>query len=136
LLGMMFGYSKRQWAPVDLSVKSENRATQQGTYLFGLVSVLDCLLLGVRPYWGREPAPLHVTLVNQQRKHLWRSLLPLLTGRGHQLKPQQGYHSYNTHALEFLIDDEYIVDGELYQSSIKNGALRITATDPVTFLII
>ncbi len=136
LLGMILGRNKQQWAPVNLSTSQTNGTMQHGTYLFGLISALDCLLLGIRPYWGKEQAPLHVTMVDQKRKHLWRSLWPLLSGRGHKLKPQHGYYSYNTKSLEFLMDDEYIIDGELYQATTANGPLRITATDPVTFLVV
>jgi len=136
LFGMILGKHQSEWAPVELSTTEANGETRKKTYLFALVSALDCLLLDIRPYWGTENAPLHVTLVDQQRKRLWRSLWPLLSGRGHTLNEQDGYHSHNTHAVEFLMDDEYIIDGELYQASSQNGPLRISATEPVTFLVI
>lgn len=136
LLGMLFGKHQSEWAPVELSTAETNGETHKKTYLLALISALDCLLLGIRPYWGKEQAPLHVTMVDQQRKHLWRSLWPLLSGRGHTLKEQDGYYSHNTNAIELLMDDEYIVDGELYQASSQNGPLRISATNPVTFLVI
>ena len=136
LIGMLFGKHQSEWAPVELLTTEPNGETHKETYLFALVSALDCLLLDMRPYWGTEQAPLHVTMVDQQRKRLWRSLWPLLSGRGHTLKEQDGYHSHNTHTVEFLMDDEYIVDGELYQASSQNGPLRISATEPVTFLVV
>lgn len=136
LFGMILGKHQSEWAPVELSTTEANGETHKKTYLFALVSALDCLLLDIRPYWGTAQAPLHVTMVDQQRKRLWRSLWPLLSGRGHTLKEQDGYHSHNTHTVEFLMDDEYIVDGELYQASSQNGPLRISATEPVTFLIV
>ena len=136
LFGMILGKHQSEWAPVELSTMETDGETRKKTYLFALVSALDCLLLDIRPYWGTEHAPLHVTLVDQQRKRLWRSLWPLLSGRGHTLKEQDGYHSHNTQAIEFLIDDEYIVDGELYQASSQNGPILISATEPVTFLVI
>jgi hypothetical protein len=58
----------------------------------------------------------------------------VLKGRGHILKEQDGYFSCNTHTLEVLMDDEYIVDGESYSVASKNGPLRISAAGPVTFL--
>lgn len=136
LAGLILGKKQSRWASVDLSIDQSGNGMQRDCYMLGLVSALDHLLLGMRPYWGQESAPLHVTMVKQQRKHLWRSLWPILSGRGHHLKQQDGYYSYNTQALELMINDEFIVDGELYQSSMENGPLRITATDPVTFLVI
>ena len=90
----------------------------------------------MRPYWGREQEPLHVTFVRQQRERPLRSLLQLLSGRGNGLKEQDGYHSCNTNVLELLINDDYIVDGESYRATVQNGPLRITAAGPVTFLIV
>ena len=40
----------------------------------------------------------------------------------------------NTQALELLIDDVYIVDGESYRAAGGDGPLRITAAGPVSFL--
>ena len=64
------------------------------------------------------------------------STLPLVTGRGHLLKAQDGYHSHNAHTLALQLDDEYIVDGELYRSVDPGEPLRITATRPVSFLVL
>lgn len=136
LVGMALGRHQNAWAPVKMTMTEANGRTHHGTYLFALVSALDCLLLNMRPYWGQESAPLHVTLVDQQRKRLWRSLWPLLSGNGRVLKEEDGYYSHNTHALSLQMEDEYIVDGELYRSVNSHEPLRITATDPVTFLVL
>lgn len=136
LVGMILGGNHGEWAPVTMTITRENGEQSQGAYLFALVSALDCLLLNLRPYWGKEAAPLHITWVDQQRKKLWRALWPLVTGRGHLLKAQDGYHSHNAHTLALQLDDEYIVDGELYRSVDPGEPLRITATRPVSFLVL
>ncbi|SET25464.1 Diacylglycerol kinase catalytic domain-containing protein [Nitrosomonas marina] len=135
LIGLIFSHDNKEWAPVKMSIVRENGEKVHGTYLFTLISALDCLLLNLRPYWGKELAPLHVTWVDQQRKHLWRSLWSLLKGQGERLNAEDGYHSHNSHALTIQMNDEYIVDGELYRSP-DNEPLRITATPPVTFLVL
>ncbi|MDP1933860.1 MAG: acylglycerol kinase family protein [Nitrosomonas sp.] len=135
IAGMLLGRPQSEWAPVNMTMTEANGRTHQGTYLFALVSALDCLLLNIRPYWGKEPAPLHVTLVNQQPKRLWRSVWPLLSGGGQVLQETDGYYSHNTHSLTLQMDDEYIVDGELYRSASSHEPLRISATDPVTFFV-
>lgn len=136
LAGMILGKRQKEWAPTKIAVTEPNGKVCTGIYLFALVSALDCLLLGIRPYWGKESAPLHVTMVDQQCKHLWRSLWPLLAGRGHNLKQQDGYHSLNVNSIELIMDDEFIIDGELYRANSQNGPLRISATNPVAFLVI
>lgn len=136
LVGMALGHHQSEWAPVTMTLTEDNERTHKGTYLFALVSALDCLLLNMRPYWGQEPAPLHVTFVSQQRKRLWRSVWPLLSGGGRVLKETDGYYSHNSHSVTLHMDDEYIVDGELYRSTSTLEPLRITATNPVTFLVL
>lgn len=136
LAGMALGHHQSEWAPVNMTMTEANGRIHQGTYLFALVSALDCLLLNIRPYWGKEPAPLHVTLVDQQRKRLWRSLWPLISGGGQILQEKDGYYSHNTGSLTMQMDDEYIVDGELYRTVNAQAPLTITATDPVAFLVL
>lgn len=136
LFGLLLGRKQTQWAPVQLTMKTDNGDSYQGTYLLGLVSALDCLLLNIRPYWGTEQAPLHITLVDQQRKQLWRSLWPLLSGKGHQLKKTNGYHSHNVTSIDLQLDDEFIVDGELFQSISGNEPIHLSATAPITFLVL
>ena len=135
LFGMLFGHQQSAWSPVTLTLTEANGRTYRGTYLFALVSALHCLLLNIRPYWGAEPEPLHVTLVDQKHKRLWRSLWPLLSGGGHVLREQEGYYSHNTARMTIEMDDEYIVDGELYRSA-PQSPITIAATEPVTFLVL
>jgi diacylglycerol kinase (ATP) len=136
LANMILGRQQSEWAPVNMTLTEAGGRIHQGTYLFALVSALDCLLLNIRPYWGTEPAPLHVTLVDQQHKRLWRSVWPILSGGGAVLQEKDGYYSHNTGSLTVHMDDEYNVDGELYRSANPQTPITITATDPVTFLVL
>jgi hypothetical protein len=134
IVGLLLGRNKGAWAPVDMSIIAPGRDARTGTYAFFFASSLDRLLFDMRPYWGQEQAPLHVTFVEQRRKNPWHSLLSVLKGCGHVLKERDGYFSCNTQTLEVLMDDEYIVDGESYSVASKNGPLRISAVGPVIFL--
>lgn len=134
LVGLIFGRRDGAWAPVRMSIIERNTGVRHGTYAFLFASTLDRLLFGMRPYWGQEKEPLHITFVRQKPKRPLRSLLALLTGHAETLKEQDGYHSCNTGALELLIDDDYIVDGESYRASSQDGPLRITAAGPIIFL--
>jgi diacylglycerol kinase (ATP) len=134
LIGLILGRHHGAWAPVQMSIIERDIELHRGTYAFLFTSTLDRLLFGMRPYWGREEEPLHITFVRQKPKHPLRSLWALLSGRGESLKERDGYHSSNTRALELLIDDDYIVDGESYRASSEDGPLRITAAGPIMFL--
>ena len=134
LAGVLFGFRKGSWAPVKMSIIEGSAELHRGTFVFLFASTLDRLLFGMRPYWGQEQEPLHVTFIQQQRKHPLRSLLQLLSGHGDVLKEKNGYFSRNTRALELLVDDVYVVDGESYRAATEAGPLRITAAGPVCFL--
>jgi hypothetical protein len=134
LLGVVFGRRNGAWAPVDMSIAKPSSQIRSGTFTFFFASSLDRLLFDMRPYWGQEKGPLHITFVEQHRKNPWHSLLSVLRGRGHVLKERDGYFSCNTHVLEVLMDDEYIVDGESYKAASESGPLRISAAGPITFM--
>jgi diacylglycerol kinase family enzyme len=135
LAGVLLGFRSGAWAPAKMAIAKKDVELHRGSFAFLFASTLDRLLFGMRPYWGQEQEPLHVTFVHEQRKRPLRSLWHLLSGRGHFLEEKNGYHSCNTQALELLIDDDYIVDGESYRAASKSGPLRITAAGPITFLV-
>lgn len=133
--GFLLGRRKGAWAPVRLTITEKTLPQHRGTFAFLFASTLDRLLFGMRPYWGEQPEPLHVTFVRQQRHLPVRSVLRLLMGRGNDFKDKDGYHSCNTDGLELLIDDDYVVDGESYRADSQRGPLRITAAGPISFLV-
>ena len=135
IIGLILGRRRGAWAPVQLSIIDKDIELYRGTFAFLFTSTLDRLLFGMRPYWGQEQEPLHVTFVRQQPKRPLRSLFQLLSGRGDLLKEKNGYHSSNTRMLELRMDDVYIVDGESYRATSQDGPLRITAAGPISFLV-
>ena len=120
-----FRIPQGSWAPVKMSIIEGNAELNRGAFAFLFASTLDRLLFGMRPYWGQEQEPLHVTFIQQQRKHPLRSLLQLLSGHGDALKEKNGYYSRNTQALELLVDDVYVVDGESYRAAGGDGPLHV-----------
>lgn len=135
LAGFILGRRQGPWAPIKMSITEVSGEVRTGTYLFLFISALDRLLFSMRPYWGQEQEPLHVTFVEQQRKHPWSSLSSLVSGHGEALRELDGYHSHNTSVLELLMDDDYIIDGEFHRASSQDGPLRISAAGPVIFLV-
>jgi len=136
IAGTFLGRPQAQWAPVYITEKDGAGNIQQKVYLFALVSALERLLLGIRPYWGLESAALHATFVAQYSKKFWFQIWLLISGRGHHLRQADGYISYNTSRLELLLDDDYVVDGEVYQASIQHGPLRIYEDGPLHFRVL
>jgi len=95
---------------------------------------LDRLLLGMRPYWGTQEDKMHVTLVQNRPKRLWRSILPLVTGRGAGLAEEDGYHSDNLSSLTLSLTGDYIIDGEIYTASKEKGKVHISAKDSISVM--
>lgn len=133
LAGLLIGQTHEALTPVQLIIQEDDGMAREERCLFLFASTLDHLFLGMRPYWGDEESPIHVTLVQQSPQHLWRSLPALLTGRGSKLKRADGYQSRNLRTLELHMDGDFVVDGELYQANSQRGPVRITTVGPVSF---
>ena len=134
IVGLILGRSKGAWAPAQTTTIKVGGKSCNGAQLILFASALDRLLFNLRPYWGQEQEPLHVTFIEQHRKNFLRALFSLMSGKGATLKEHEGYHSNNSSTLELQIDDDYIVDGESYRAASQNGPLNISAAGPVTFL--
>jgi diacylglycerol kinase (ATP) len=100
-----------------------------------LVSTLERLFLGMRPYWGTGPGPLHVSIIRAGADRLLRRLPALLRGRpGRQAGLTEGYQSHNVGRVTLMLDGPYTLDGEIYQASRAAGPLTITDGGTITFV--
>lgn len=107
-------------------------ANWQNDWLLVLASTLDRLLVGSRPYWGKETGPVHVTAVINRPLRLFRVLPLLLAGRGASVaREQDGYISHNLNSLSLTGVTDFILDGELFQA---HEPIRVSATAPLSFL--
>lgn len=107
----------------------------EGRYLLVLVSTLERLLLGSRPFWGEQPAPLHFTAVRYPPRALWRRLPSILRGRGGQaVRNGEGYLSRNLTSLRLELDAGGILDGERFCAD-PGEAMELSATPAIDFLV-
>lgn len=107
-------------------------ACRDGDWLLVLASTLNRLLIGCRPYWGTEQAPLHVTAVAYGPRRLARVLPSLLSGRGAgTARERDGYFSHNLETFSLTGPTDFILDGESFRAE---GPIRIAATRPLRFL--
>ncbi|MBW1981303.1 MAG: acylglycerol kinase family protein [Deltaproteobacteria bacterium] len=109
-------------------------ATEQD-YVFLLVTTLERLFLGMRPFWGEEKAPLHYTAVASQYRHLASALPAIIRGRkGRYGRADCGYFSHNVHEIELCFAGGFTVDGELYQPACSRRSIVIKEGGQVFFL--
>ena len=135
---MLFSVARpsQSWIkPTRLSLSVDEGGVQVGEYLLVLVSGLERLLLGSRPYWGIEPAPLHYTAIRHRPARLLRSLPFVLSGgRGVRPREKDGYFSRNISTLSLGLEGGFVLDGERFRVDADGGALRVSQAERVAFL--
>jgi len=116
-LGALLGPDRNGLAaPVTAQVEGLPGMTGCRSYVAILATVLDRLLLGMRPYWGTGSGPLHVTAVQAGPARLYRSLWPLLRGQGAALRVEDGYASANLESFSVELQGSFVIDGQNYAS--------------------
>jgi hypothetical protein len=104
-------------APVSAAIRADRADMAQGDYLLMLISTLDRLILGLRPFWAQDDNPLHLTAVSAGFRHLFRGALPAMA-QGHRNRytsPENGYVSVNAREIRLDMDGAFAIDGELFR---------------------
>ena len=118
--------------PMTVAVDDEPRVSFDCEIVH--VTTLEELVLGCRPYWGREAAPLHYASVRANPQHWIRALPGILRGRPNRLVTAvNGYESRNAHRLAVGLDTPFFVDGELFMPT-PNTPLLLTDGGVAEFL--
>ena len=83
-----------------------------------LVSSLDKLFLGMRPFWGKENGALHLTSIMQGAVQFLRRLPRIMKGGKYAtaLSRAEGYESRNTDRVHLDFDGPFTIDGELFET--------------------
>jgi diacylglycerol kinase (ATP) len=99
--------------PITVAIDDGPPSSYQCGIVF--VTTLDQLVLGLRPWWGEEAAPLHYASVRAGPRHWVKALPGLLRGRPNRyITPANGYDSRNARRLLLSIDSRFFVDGEIF----------------------
>ncbi len=120
--------------PLRIELDSEtNQQTRQVVLL--LISTLDRLFLGLRPYWGSENAPLHCTWVQKPTRRVLRAFPSLVRGKSNvHVTTENGYFSHNAREIRLWIDGTFTLDGEMYHASTETGPLTISDGGDIDFI--
>ncbi len=98
-----------------------------------LITSLNRLFLGMRPYWSRADQPLSATLIEADAERFIRSMPKLLTGKPNaNMTPQHGYHSVGLQSLRMQFNGPLTLDGELFTN--EGDTINVDATHPLRFL--
>lgn len=124
------GESSAMMSPTPVRVATSD-ITHSGPHLGTVVTTLPSIILGLDPFWGEADAPLRLTWIEGEYKHLGRNIFSLWAGRKKD-RTQDGFHSTNTHSISYSYDGPVVLDGEFL--SFPSGKFTVNATQPLTFL--
>ena len=132
VLGLLFRPGTRPVTPVTIIRGGGN--IDYNYCLVAFITTLDRLLLGIRPYRRIEKGRLFFTIINNNMKSVWGSVLSLLAGKGGVNTGE--YIKRKGDRIDLLIDGKFIVDGELYNASRSGGTVSISRAGSIEFLVL
>ena len=114
LLALATG-SRKGLQPVTVGVSTGESTTKHEEYLVLLVTTLERLFLGMKPFWSTTSGPLRFTSVKVPFRYLWRVLPSLLRGKAHPLATtDHGYVSENLSEIRLVLNSGFVLDGEVH----------------------
>lgn len=121
--------------PIRGAVSLDNGPEREQDSLLVLVSTLERLVLGFRPYFGTGGGPLHFTTVSSRPRHLWRVLPFLVWGRRCRGGvPDNGYFSSDVSQVSLAMSADFVLDGEIYRADPRRGPLVVQDGGEARFL--
>jgi len=120
---------------IRAGVRLDSGPEREQDCLVLLISTLERLILGFRPYFGTGGGPLHFTAVGARPRHLWRVLPFLAWGRRCRAGvPENGYFSSDVSQVALAMDAGFMLDGEVYRADPRRGPLVIRDGGEARFL--
>ena len=108
----MFGPDDIGLAFDDAGDSVEHGETQP--FQLVMATTLTRLLLRVRPFWGREDAPLRCTTISARAVRSPRAVWRIVRGLPPPFGPDSGYESRNVERLSLRMSCGFTIDGELF----------------------
>jgi hypothetical protein len=120
---------------VPITACLDQKSARQKKYLLVFVTTLQRLFLGLRPYWGAEPKPLHYTAVDSRPRYFLRAIPSIMRGRqGRYVQPRNGYTSHNINAVQLTLKGGFNLDGELFTPDCSQGPVTVSYGGQASFL--
>ena len=134
LLALATG-SRKGLQPVTVGVSTEESTTKYEEYLVLLVTTLERLFLGMRPFWSSTSGPLRFTSVKVPYRYLWRVLPSLIRGKSHPLATtDHGYVSENLSEIRLVLNSGFVLDGEVHLPPQSEEPLTLELAGELSFV--
>lgn len=101
-----------------------------GPHLGTVATTLESVTMGLDPFWGDEDGPLRLTYVEGGCSKLYRHLAEIWVGFKDKDRRPDGFHSWNTDAVDFDYSGPVMLDGEPIK--MAGTQFRLTTSRPVT----
>ncbi len=115
-----------------IGVTIDGRDRGAGRFALVLVTTLDRVVLGARPFWGSGAGSLRYTGIAAPPPALLRHLPALLYG-GRQRRLPYGYQSVNADSITLAMDCPFVLDGEFHEPA-SGRPLLLGGGNPVRFV--
>ena len=133
-MAIAFG-DRKVLSSVPITTRLDHNPPEAGEYYVVFVTTLERLFLGLRPFWGTEPKPLHYTAIGSRPYRFVRLLPSLLKGRRlPDIMPANGYISHNAKQIQLHLNSGFALDGQLYRTDCQQEPVVVTEGGPASFL--
>ena len=127
--------SRKGLNPITAHVAVGEATPLQDEYLVLLVTTLNRLFLGMKPFWNTKSGPLRFTSLRVPYRYLWRVLPAVLRGKSHVLATtNHGYGSENVSEIRMSFESGFVLDGEVYTSSKPQEPLILDSPGELSFV--
>lgn len=115
-----------------IGLSLDGAARREHDTLILAISTLERLAFGMRPFWGREPGTVRLTLMEQGCSRFARTFASIARGKpGRNAVPAQGYFSHNADNITLFMEGKVNLDGEIID---VRDRVDISATAALEFL--
>lgn len=122
-------------APEHIAIRADACGSVAIEALVPLVTTLDRLILGLKPFWGPDRGPLRLTVVGARPRRLLCALPSLVWGRNHSgATPANGYLSCRTREIRLGMRGGFALDGELFATDPNSPWVHIQDGGAAAFL--
>ena len=117
---------------VTIGLGIDGQSARQFDTVILVVSTLERLSFGMRPFYGSGPGDIRLTVFEQGCRHFARTFVSIVRGRPNRhAVPAAGYHSFNTARLRLQMHGEFNLDGEIH---CAREPLEVTVSERLEFL--
>lgn len=126
---------ERDAISTHITVSLDKQPPQEEDFMLLLVSTLDQLFFGLRPFWGVESGPLRFTAVRSRARYLLQVLPALSRGRKAEKGTREnGYYSHNADEVKLYLEESVALDGEVYTPESGQKPTLLKCGGNITFL--